>query len=758
MPLLLSSYVGRSGTAALPKRSMLTMALQMLLGAACLASFPALSHADEMPTPAGSEVADKNPARNLQEVEVHADTRSSALNLAPVQSDLDVTQPRSVIDLDWISNHVAPTADYATIAVISPGVSNMSPAGPGLGESKQMTLRGFNDSQYNVTYDGIPFGDTNDFSHHTSSYFPAKMIGEVDVDRGPGGASTLGEATFGGTVSLFSKDPRDHFSFVPTYSVGSYGTNLVHLEMNSGRIDSLGGGKLIVGAQYNDTDTARTDSGMSRKTSYIKYVQPVGQHTQITFLSNYNYIRFNNADLSSMTRQQIASLGAHFGLNNDRDSTNCACYNYQTKETDLEYLGVHSDIGQHWSIDNKLYTYAYNNDSHESPYVGTKSGAKDNTQMGGYYKVNKYRSVGDTLQVTRSDDHGDLRFGGWFEYTHNDRSSVAINYADGGMLDYKKGKQASSAYKYQMEDRLRTTQLYLEYAWHITDRLTVTPGIKAIIFNRDIDAPINQTTKTSLYYQQTWRKRLGYLAGNYLLTDSWSIYAQAAQGFLGPNLNQFYVTDPAQNQARPSQTMNYQFGTVYKSGRFNADADVYWINYRNYVFSTTLPGSTDALYYVAKGAYIKGLEAEATYYLGAGVGLFANGSLQSARFKKSDLRLPNVPDRTAAFGVNYQHEGWFASVYDKYVGPQWAYNSSFNPDQASSVTATAGSGGFWQASMALGYGQRLNSPVIKSYKLRLQMDNLTGKDHWVINSVSKGDPTYYVSAGRTWFVSLSLEI
>ena len=730
----------------------------MVIGAACLASFPALSHADETPVPAGSEAADKNPARNLQEVEVQADTRSSALNLAPVQSDLDVTQPKSVIDLDWISNHVAPTADYATIAAISPGVSNMSPAGPGLGESKQMTLRGFNDSQYNVTYDGIPFGDTNDFSHHTSSYFPAKMIGEVDVDRGPGGASTLGEATFGGTVSLFSKDPRDHFSFVPTYSVGSYGTNLAHLEMNSGRIDSLGGGKLIVGAQYNDTGTARTDSGMSRKTSYIKYVQPIGHHTQITFLSNYNYIRFNNADLSSMTRQQIASLGAHFGLNNDRDSTDCACYNYQTKETDLEYIGVHSDIGQHWSIDNKLYTYAYNNDSHESPYIGTKSGPKDNTQMGGYYKVNKYRSVGDTLQVTRSDEYGDLRFGGWFEYTHNDRSSMAINYADGGMLDYKKGKQASSAYKYQMEDRLRTTQLYLEYAWHITDRLTVTPGIKAIIFNRDIDAPINQTTKIPLYYQQTWRKRLGYLAGNYRLTDSWSLYAQAAQGFLGPNLNQFYVTDPAQNQARPSQTMNYQFGTVYKSGRFNADADVYWINYRNYVFSTTLPGSTDALYYVAKGAYIKGLEAEATYYLGSGVGLFVNGSLQSARFKKSDLRLPNIPDRTAAFGVNYQHEGWFASVYDKYVGPQWAYNSSFNPDQASSVTATAGSGGFWQASMALGYGQRLNSPVIKSYKLRLQMDNLTGKDHWVINSVSKGDPTYYVSAGRTWFVSLSLEI
>jgi iron complex outermembrane receptor protein len=691
----------------------------------------------------------------LEEVEVRANSAHSALTQAPAQADLEITQPQSVIGLDWISNHVAPTADYATIAAMSPGVTNVSTAGPGLGESKQMTLRGFNDSQYNVTYDGIPFGDTNDFSHHTSSYFPAKMIGQVVIDRGPGNASTLGYATFGGTVALSSKDPRDSFSFIPTQSFGSYGTSLTHLELDSGRIDSLGGGKLIASAQYNDTDTAKTHGDMSRKTGYLKYVQPVGSHTEITFLSNYNYIRFNNPDLSSLTLQQIATLGRNFGLNNDRSSTNCACYNYQTKETDLEYLGVHSQLSDTWELDDKLYTYAYDNTSHESPYVGAKASP---TGMGGYIKINKYRSWGDTFALTHTDDHGQFRTGGWYEYTSNDRSSVAIDYARDGAIDVKSGKPASGAYKYLMNDRRRTTQLYAEYAWHAADGLTITPGVKNLSFSRDIDAPINQTTKTPLYYSQTWRKTLGYLTANYLLRDDWSLYASAAQGYLAPNLNEFYVPNPALNKASPEQTMNYQFGTVYKTDRFNADADVYFINFKNYAFSTTVPGTTDAVYYLAKGAYIKGLEGEMTYYLGAGTSLFANGSLQDATFKGSKLDMPNVPDRTAAVGVTYEHQGFFASVYDKYVGGQKAYNSSFNPDQASSVTSTIDSGGFWQAALSLGYGQNLSGSVIKSYKVRLAVDNLLDAHNLVINSVSKNVGSYYVLPGRSWFASISLAL
>jgi iron complex outermembrane receptor protein len=309
-----------------------------------------------------------------------------------------------------------------------------------------------------------------------------------------------------------------------------------------------------------------------------------------------------------------------------------------------------------------------------------------------------------------------------------------------------------------MKDQLHTGQLYAEYEWHPINGLSITPGVKYLDISRDIEAPINQTTKTPLRYSQTWDKTLGYLTANYLLRDDWSVYATAAQGFLTPNLNEFYVPDPSLNKAHPEQTMNYQFGSVYKTDRFNADADVYFINFKNYAFSTTIPGTTDAVYYVAKGAYIKGIEAEMTYYVGAGTSVFANGSLQDATFKGSRLDIPNVPDRTAAIGVLYENDGFFASLFDKYAGSQKAYNSSFNPDLASSVTSTISTGGFWQAAMSVGYGQNLSGSVIKSYKVRLQVDNLFDAHNLVINSVSGGTGSYYVLPGRSWFASVSLAL
>jgi len=303
---------------------------------------------------------------------------------------------------------------------------------------------------------------------------------------------------------------------------------------------------------------------------------------------------------------------------------------------------------------------------------------------------------------------------------------------------------------------MRTTQLYAEYEWHAADKLTITPGVKDVDFKRYIDAPINQTTKTPLYYDQTSQKTLGFLTANYLLRDDWSIYGTVAQGFLAPNLDEFYVSNPGQNKIRPEETKNYQFGTVYKTDRFNADADVYFINFQNYAFSTTIPGTTDPLNYEAKGAYIKGIEAEATYYLGAGTSAFVNGSAQDATFKGSKLDVPNVPNRTAAIGVLYEDQGFSASLYDKFSGRQTAYNSTFNPDIASTATSTIHSGGFWQAAASIGYGQNLNGPVFKSYKVRLEVDNLFASQNLVINSVSGNTGSYYVLPGRSWFASVSL--
>ncbi len=127
-------------------------------------------------------------------------------------------------------------------------------------------------------------------------------------------------------------------------------------------------------------------------------------------------------------------------------------------------------------------------------------------------------------------------------------------------------------------------------------------------------------------------------------------------------------------------------------------------------------------------------------------------------FKRSGADIPNVPKRTAAVGGIYEQGGFFASLSEKYVGPQKVYNGDFNPDLASSISASGTSGGFWRAAMSLGYGHKLSGKLIKSYKLRLQVDNLLNAKQEVADSIKSGNIYYLVLPGRSWFASVSLAL
>jgi hypothetical protein len=116
----------------------------------------------------------------------------SAAYEAPSVAPMDATQPTAVISQQSIENNFSQTSSYSDIVKLSPSVSGTDPDGPGLMESQVLSIRGFQDGQYNVTFDGIPLvetapgGDPNDFAHHTTSYFMDNDVGSIDVDRGPG--------------------------------------------------------------------------------------------------------------------------------------------------------------------------------------------------------------------------------------------------------------------------------------------------------------------------------------------------------------------------------------------------------------------------------------------------------------------------------------------------------------------------------------------------------------------------------------------
>lgn len=724
----------------------------------------AAARGTETAFPAGD---DGHPVR-LSEVEV-VEARVSALTQAPTESRLDAVQPQSIISLETITNTMSPTADYATIANLAPSVANVETNGPGLSESKHLTLRGFDDNSYNVTFDGIPFGDINDFSHHSTSYFPAKLIGQIVIDRGPGTASTIGEATFGGTIAMYSKDPRTDFAFIPTLSYGSWNTVLGHFELNSGLWPAADGASAIASYQYMSTDGYRTHSDMKRHTTYLKYLQPLGKNTELTFLSSYNWIKFNNP--GKVTQQAIDTYGRDYGLRSDPTATDYFGYNFQAKQADFEYLGITSRVAEGVRIEDKLYTYYYNNESHESPSIGS---VFSKSSMTGAFKVNRYRTFGNYFLITSETAVGILKTGLWFDYSRNPRYQYRLDYTRAEAIDYdpltgKAPKNTFQGWAYNMVDYLRTYQPFVEYDWHLTPALVINPGLKYVRFTRVIEASLNQTKPpVPLSASQTDEKTVPYLAANYRIDGQWSAYAQAAKGFLAPNLNQFYVTDPSHNQIKPEETTNYQVGTVFKRDRFNADLDAYWINFKNYPVQIPDPAApSNPIFALAKGAYFSGLESQATYSLGNGLSLYGNASLNDATFKKSKLEVPYVPKHTAVLGLVYEgKEGFFGSLTDKYVGRGKIYSGNLNPDLASSIVDTAETDSYWIADLSVGYSLKLRGRVIRSAKIRAQVGNLFNQKIQVLDSISRTvatiytpytDNSYNVLPGRNYFLTVSGE-
>ena len=88
---------------------------------------------------------------------------------------------------------------------MSPGTFSINPNGVGLGQGKTF-FRGFRGRQYTMTFDGIPFEDTNDAdAPFLGEFSPAQWLGGTDFDRSPGQASTFGPDNFGGSINLLSR-------------------------------------------------------------------------------------------------------------------------------------------------------------------------------------------------------------------------------------------------------------------------------------------------------------------------------------------------------------------------------------------------------------------------------------------------------------------------------------------------------------------------------------------------------------------------
>jgi iron complex outermembrane receptor protein len=619
--------------------------------------------------------------------------------IAPVTASLQATQPQSIVSRSFIEDSLPATADFNQIALISPSVSNTGSAnGTGLSESKAQ-IRGFQDGEYNVTYDGVPFGDTNDPTHHSNTFFPSNTIETLIVDRGPGNASQLGQATFGGNINLFSRATRKDASVEMKGTYGSFNTYLLRGLVQSGAIQTLGGTEIALSGQHVASDGARTFSPFKSNNIFGKVMIPIGPNARLTLLATYNENTFNQPDNDGATLSQIAQFGKYFSLNNDPSSQTYYKYNRTHKTTDFEVAKFEATLAPWATFENRAYTYSYDNETLSgndvtlfatatvaqivtANVVTLTPEAKAVTGVPGYTKTDKYRVFGDIAKTRIDFGFGAITAGAWLEWSNTYRQQRDVDLVTGGRNYIEKAvadpisKAATPQdIKFDQNSHTNHTEEFVELELRPISGLKITPGFKHVDFNRQIDAQYNQTTRYAQKQSNTYTANLPFATINYAVTPQVSVYAQYARGFLAPPLSVLYVANPGLSTVAPERSTNYQAGAVYHGSNLSLDVDVYKIDFTNKFTSvvSTVPGEGTVFFNQGAVQY-KGVEGQITYAFPIGVAVFANGSRNYAKTDNPGMirqQVAKAPEWTAAGGILYKHGPIRFSLIDKWVGKQF---------------------------------------------------------------------------------------
>jgi iron complex outermembrane receptor protein len=620
----------------------------------------------------------------------------AAVQTAPEGNTLDATSAKTEISGTFIRNFETPLADFGEVVNYAPGTFSLNPNGVGLGQAK-IFFRGLADGLYNITFDGIPFTDTNSVSHHTWANFPAEWIGGTDFDRSPGEASTVGQSTFGGSINLLSRDLPAGQDIRATVAYGSWDTRLLRLDYDTGLFGPGNRNDLLVDVQQMESNGYQTFNYQKRDAGSLKYQYRVSPRSSITLFSGIVDLFTNTPGTTSPTRAQIAEYGNNFLLSSDPGtptSPNPYYYmlNYYHVQTDFEYIGFNTDLGNGWRFDTKAYTYRYWN---TEPYTTAPINISTSAPSG-VNKLNGYRQAGDYATMVHEDKWGVFTFGAWYNWAYTDRYQIPENPVT--HVDTPLGN-------FHEHFDTQTFQPYFQYRWKATQRLSISVGAKdsveQLTLNQFQDAatvgclggtaakdpatgaPICIGGAAFVTHGYFWNNWLPTATARYQLTRMWSAYAQFAEGSEAPPTNLFDVTGGnVTTPAKPTLAKTYQIGSVLKHRRWTLDADAYYIHFQNAYAAYLDPTTLEDVWTATGPSNTKGIEAESNIVIGHGFNFYVNGNMGSAKYQEGQfypnggLWVQDAPKNIETYGLFYQHKNWDVGILHKRVGEMYNDNGS----------------------------------------------------------------------------------
>lgn len=643
---------------------------------------------------------------------------------APSQALLEATSAKSVVGDIFVRNFVSPVADYTQVLNATPGAFSYSPNGVGLGDTK-VTIRGLADGNSVISFDGIPFNDTNGVSHHSWTFFPAQFIGGATVDRSPGAASAIGQATYGGSFDLRSRELSDEKRTDLTASIGSWNTNLVSVEHHTGKFGENGENNLMFNIHQMKSDGYQTYNVQDRVGFSAKYEREISKDTKLTAFTSYMDLKNNTPNIKGIGRSDYNQGIYNNLLSADPTKANYYGYNFYDVPTDFSYVGIQTMLGDGWRMEDKVYRYSYYNKQNYNGTTITSTSATD--------KLNSYTTVGNILRFSKDSDLGTLRTGLWYDRADSYRYQIKSDprtWVDVAAPNFR--------------ERYVTTTLqpYVEHEFKVNDRLKITPGIKYASYTQDfvhdqdnggavgpLGGTFSSATNTiaggaaNIANSVKYTDWLPSISANYMLQPNWSTYAQYAYGDQIPSTTVFDVLNAkASPVPKPTLAKVAQIGTVWKSDKMTLGADIYYMTLDGAYTKSATADANGNFAWIYSGKQInQGIEAEGNFALGNGFSLYASGTLGTYKYE-SGQSVAGAPKDTETLALNYMQGPWKTNLSVKRIGkmyndgtPLTGSNSVYEAFQLGAVTVT---------NLFVNYTIKHPDAMTKETKVQLGVNNL----------------------------------
>lgn len=558
----------------------------------------------------------------------------------------DVAGSVKVVDEEQIKNKMP-----SSVADLFKYTPSVTVGGTGSRGDSSINIRGISGNRVLVAVDGVKqpkellFGPLQSSRH----FIDPVTLKQVEVVPGPA-SSLYGSDALGGVVSYTTKDPDDIFQKEGNGVGGELSAAYDGADNGfrksvsvAGRKDSVESMLIVTHRTGDETENGGEvgGAGSSRELADPQDTEDVSVLGKVNIdLGGGKTLKLTGEHVESDVNTEQLSSSARYSRYDDQEEKNRISAELLVENDTALFDEMSAKLDWQKAKTDQLWSYSY---GRPSSYEGFYD--EENTAL--------------TLAFEKSLSSGSVEH----------KLNYGLSFEQ---QDYAQRKDSSSSgiARSMPKSEMKSVAAYLQDQIDVTDALTVTPGIRFDKYtispqpdadylaegNVDPDPGENSESQTSVK-----------LGATYDLNDQNSVFAQFAQGFKAPDMNQLYV-----NSIRPyritlanpdleaESSDSFELGYRFDGNRSNVEVTAFHNDYDKFIETVTISPPSEYLPRVQNqnlaGVNIKGLEVSAEHEVTDNISVKGAVAYAKGTYEKDGTTQPldSVSPLHGTFGVAYE--------------------------------------------------------------------------------------------------------